>query len=103
MTERFSSSKVAGGIREDPPAPPRIAVASENYGRIYRMLEKKVPVTLQLDIENKFYDDDLNSFNIIGEIPGTDKAKPTRSSCSARTSIPGMRAPVRRTTAQAPP
>ena len=39
------------------------------------MLEKKVPVTLQLDIENKFYDDDLNSFNIIGEIPGTDKAK----------------------------
>src|SRR5882724_7850882 len=70
-----------GGGRDkekDPPAPPRVAVASENYGRIYRMLEKldkKVPVTLQLDIQNKFYDDDLNSFNIIGEIPGTDKAK----------------------------
>ena len=28
-----------------------------------------------VDIENKFYDDDLNSFNIIGEIPGSDKAK----------------------------
>ena len=68
----------SGGGRDkekDPPAPPRIAVASENYGRIYRMLEKKVPVTLQIDIENKFYDDDLNSFNIIGEIPGSDKAK----------------------------
>src|SRR5260370_24714180 len=67
-----------GGGRDkekDPSAPPRIAVASENYGRIYRMLEKKVPVTLQLDIPNRFYDDDLNSFNIIGEIPGTDKAK----------------------------
>src|SRR5260370_19490750 len=67
-----------GGGRDkekDPPAPPRVAVASENYGRIVRMLEKKVHVTLQLDIENKFYDDDLNSFNIIGEIPGTDKAK----------------------------
>ena len=67
-----------GGGRDkekDPPALPRIAVASENYGRIFRMLEKKVPVTLQLDIENKFYDDDLNSFNIIGEIPGTDKTK----------------------------
>src|SRR5213592_2562912 len=67
-----------GGGRDkekDPPAPPRVAVASENYGRIYRMLDKKVPVTLQLDIENKFYDDDLNSFNIIGEITGTDKAK----------------------------
>ena len=67
-----------GGGRDkqkDPPAPPRVAVASENYGRIYRMLEKKVPVTLQVDIENKFYDDDLNSFNIVGEIPGSDKAK----------------------------
>ena len=67
-----------GGGRDkekDPPTPPRVAVASENYGRIFRMLDKKVPVTLQVDIENKFYDDDLNSFNIIGEIPGTDKAK----------------------------
>jgi len=60
---------------KDPPAPPRAAVASENYGRIVRLLDKKIPVTLQIDIQNKFYDDDLNSFNIIGEIPGTDNAK----------------------------
>jgi carboxypeptidase Q len=67
----------SGGGHEvkDPPAPPRAAVASENYGRIVRLLDKKVPVTLQIDVQNKFYDDDLNSFNIIGEIPGTDKAK----------------------------
>jgi len=66
----------SGGPRDpkDPPSPPRIALASEHYGRIYRLLKKKVPVTLQIDDENKFYDDDLNSFNIIGEIPGTDKA-----------------------------
>lgn len=67
-----------GGGRDkekDPPTPPRVAVASENYGRIYRLLEKKKTVTMQVDIENKFYNDDLNSFNIIGEIPGTDKAK----------------------------
>jgi carboxypeptidase Q len=67
-----------GGGRDkekDPPAPCRIAVANENYGRIVRTLEKKVPVSMLVDIENKFYDDDLNSFNIIGEIPGSDKAK----------------------------
>jgi Zn-dependent M28 family amino/carboxypeptidase len=64
-----------GHDAKDPPAPPRVAVASENYGRIARMLDKKVPVTLQIDIQNKFYDDDLNSFNVIGEIPGADKAK----------------------------
>jgi carboxypeptidase Q len=67
----------SGGPRDpkDPPAPPRVAVAIENYGRLVRMLEKKVPVTLQVDIQNEFYEDDLNSFNIIGEIPGADKAK----------------------------
>src|SRR5262249_37235219 len=31
------------------------------------------PVTISMDIQNRFYDDDLNSFNVIGEIPGTDK------------------------------
>ena len=66
-----------GGGRDpkDPPAPPRVAVASENYGRLVRMLDKKTPVTLQADIQNKFYEDDLNSFNIVGEIPGSDKGK----------------------------
>ncbi|HKV62548.1 MAG TPA: M20/M25/M40 family metallo-hydrolase [Candidatus Acidoferrum sp.] len=67
-----------GGGRDkekDPPAPCRIAVASENYGRIVRMLEKKVPVTMLADIQNKFYDDDLNSFNIVGEIPGSERSK----------------------------
>ena len=31
-------------------------------------------VTLQMNVENKFFDADLNAFNIVGEIPGTDKA-----------------------------
>ena len=38
-----------GGGRDkekDPPAPCRVAVASENYGRIVRVLEKKIPVTM---------------------------------------------------------
>jgi carboxypeptidase Q len=67
----------SGGSRDakDPATPPRIVLASEHYGRIYRLLQKKIQVTLQIDDENKFYDDDLNSFNIIGEIPGSDKAK----------------------------
>jgi hypothetical protein len=57
-----------------PPAPARITLAAESYGRIYRVLDKKIPVTLQIDDENKFYDDNPNSFDILGEIPGTDKA-----------------------------
>ena len=66
---------MSGGSRDpkDPPVLPRVAVDIENYGRIFRTLEKNIPVTLRIDIANKFYDDHLDSFNIVAEIPGTDK------------------------------
>ena len=54
---------------------PRVAavhVAQESYGRIARMVEKSVPVTLELNMQNKFYPENKTSFNVIGEIPGTD-------------------------------
>jgi carboxypeptidase Q len=65
------------GVSRDPkgPAqPPQVTIAVEHYGRIVRTLEKKIPVTLQMDIENRFFDTDLNGFNVVGELPGTDKA-----------------------------
>ena len=66
----------SGGSREPngPASPPQVTLAIEHYGRIARTLDKNIPVTLQMDIDNKFYDSDQNAFNIIGEIPGTDKA-----------------------------
>lgn len=66
---------MAGGSRDpkDAPALPRVAVDIEHYGRIFRMLEKNIPVRLRINIANKFYDDNLDSFNIVAEIPGTDK------------------------------
>ncbi|MEP6731248.1 MAG: M20/M25/M40 family metallo-hydrolase [bacterium] len=51
---------------------PTVHVAQESYGRIARMLDKKIPVTLELNMQNKFYPENTGSFNIIGEIPGTD-------------------------------
>lgn len=71
-----TTTVMAGGSR-DPKQPmvlPRLSVAIEHYGRILRTLEKNIPVTLQINIANKFYDHNLDSFNIIAEIPGTDKA-----------------------------
>jgi carboxypeptidase Q len=65
------------GVSRDPkgPAQPvQVTLAVEHYGRIWRTLEKKIPVTLQIDADNKFFDADLNSFNIVAELPGTDKA-----------------------------
>jgi hypothetical protein len=65
-----------GGSRDakDPPSPPQVVISVEQYGRIVRTLDKKIPVTLSMNIDNKFYDADLNSFNVVAELPGTDKA-----------------------------
>jgi hypothetical protein len=63
------------GQSRDPKTPygtPLIVLAIEHYGRILRNLEKGSPVQMELDVRNTFYDNDLNSFNIIAEIPGTD-------------------------------
>lgn len=54
------------------PQVPFVHVAQESYGRIARMVEKKVPVTLELNMQNRFFPENNTSFNVIGEIPGTD-------------------------------
>ena len=67
----------APGVSRDPNGPPQpvqVTLAVEHYGRIWRTLEKKIPVTLTMDIDNRFFDQDLNAFNVLGELPGTDKA-----------------------------
>ena len=65
----------AGGSRDpkDPPAPTQLAVAAEHYNRIARLLEHKQPVSIEVDVRSSF-SDDQSMFNIVGEIPGTDKA-----------------------------
>jgi carboxypeptidase Q len=65
------------GVSRDPkgPAQPtQVTLAVEQYGRIWRTLAQKIPVTLMMDVENQFYDQDLNAFNITAELPGSDKA-----------------------------
>ena len=60
------------GVR-DPKAPrsfTQLVIAAEQYNRMFRTIEKKIPVRLAIDVDNRFYDDDLDSFNIVGEIPG---------------------------------
>jgi carboxypeptidase Q len=53
---------------------PTVHVSQESYGRIARMVEKNIVVYLELNMQNKFYPENKSSFNIIGEIPGTDPA-----------------------------
>ena len=66
----------SGGSRNpgDPPVAPQVVLLTEHYGRIARTLEKDIPVTLELNVQNRFHDDTLDAFNIVAEIPGTDRA-----------------------------
>ena len=51
---------------------PVVVMAIENYGRMYRLLEANVPVSVQMDVETKFTGDDEQGYDTIAEIPGTD-------------------------------
>ena len=57
--------------RNEPDQLPIVKVSAECYGRIVRILQKDIPVTLELEMQNRFYDNP-SVFNIIADIPGTD-------------------------------
>lgn len=51
----------------------QIALAAEHYNRLYRTIhDDNTPVTVELNIQNKFLDNEGKSFDVIGEIPGSD-------------------------------
>jgi len=54
---------------------PTLLMRNEDYGRISRILEvDKKPVTLHINIVNTLYPEGTKVYDVIGEIPGTDKA-----------------------------
>lgn len=64
----------SGGSREkdDPPGVPAVVLAAEHQLRLIRMLEKNMPVELEVEVETQFYDDDLQGYNVVADFPGTD-------------------------------
>jgi carboxypeptidase Q len=55
-----------------PPVIPQAVVAAEQYNRIVRLISAGVPVSLEVNIGARFYDDDLMSYNVIADLPGAD-------------------------------
>ncbi|HTW58637.1 MAG TPA: M20/M25/M40 family metallo-hydrolase [Terriglobales bacterium] len=51
---------------------PIVVMAIENYGRVYRLLKAKVPVTVEMNVDTEFTGDHQHGFDTIAEIPGTD-------------------------------
>jgi carboxypeptidase Q len=57
----------------DPVPPPMVAITPEQYNRIVRLLQHGTTPKMTFDVQVDYQKDDLNAFNVIGEIPGTTK------------------------------
>ena len=51
---------------------PVVAVTPEHYNRMYRILERNIPVEIDLEIRTKVGNKRRQAKNVVGEIPGTD-------------------------------
>jgi carboxypeptidase Q len=51
---------------------PVVVAQIESYGRVFRLLEHHVPVSIEMNVETKFTGDHQHGFDTVAEIPGTD-------------------------------
>jgi hypothetical protein len=65
------SRSVAYAVGQAEPAP-ELTLPIEDHGRMVRLVQKDIPVRLELDIKNTFTPADTLINNVIAEIPGTD-------------------------------
>jgi carboxypeptidase Q len=78
MTQRVDGGTIfpgGGGSRnpKDPQQVPSATIAVEHYNRMIRVLEKGLPVRVELNIQTTFFPETAaspNGINIVGEIPG---------------------------------
>jgi hypothetical protein len=78
MTQRTDGGTVfvmGGGPRDENAGKvvPQVTLAVEHYNRMARLIDRKIPVKVELNIQAQFHDEtDANGFNVIADIPGTD-------------------------------
>lgn len=52
---------------------PTVVMRNEDFGRIYRLIEHNIPVKLSFDLKSHVIPSGATSYNVVGEIPGSDK------------------------------
>lgn len=57
---------------EGPGALPAIVLAGEHYNLIARLVQRGTPVKLRISVQTRYFTDDLDAYNVIGDFPGTD-------------------------------
>jgi hypothetical protein len=56
-------------------AAPTVVMRNEDYGRIARILADGTPVEVELNIVNRTIPEGATAYNVVAEIPGSDKAQ----------------------------
>jgi hypothetical protein len=51
---------------------PQLTMASEDYNRLFRMIQQGITPKMTLDVQTQYHDEDTQGYNTIAEIPGTD-------------------------------
>ncbi len=59
----------------DPKPVTQLVVSATEWNRVARLLDRKIPVEVELDVQATFHEQDTNGYNIVAELPGTDKAR----------------------------
>jgi len=62
------------GREESLASPPIVAVTPEHYNRMYRVREREIPVTIEVEVRNRLGDTREQANNVLGDIAGSDLA-----------------------------
>lgn len=57
-----------------PKQPTSFVLAAEHYNRIIRLLEKEIPVEMEVELRASYTDKNLTDYNVIAELTGSDLA-----------------------------
>jgi carboxypeptidase Q len=66
---------VQGGgqyTKDAPEVPASVVLSSDDYLRLQRLVMAGMPVEVEAEVRTRFFDKDLQGYNVIAEIPGTD-------------------------------
>ena len=76
-SERDANVLRLGGARSykkgDPPPVTQLTVSASQWSRVGRLLDRKMEVEVEIDVKAVFHEEDTNGYNVVADLPGTDK------------------------------
>jgi hypothetical protein len=71
-TELHGTVTVGGSPQTRDDAIPTVMVVAEHYNMVVRMMQTGVTPQLRLELRTRYQESDLNSYNVLAELPGED-------------------------------